>query len=518
MDSQPDPQKPPSAQIVGQEFVKQYYTMLNAAPGHLHRFYSNNSSFLHGSTDGRSEEQQQTVTGQVEIHKKIMSLNFNNCHARICQVDSQSSVGGSVVVQVIGELSNDGQPMRRFVQTFVLAPQSAKKYYVHSDIFRYQDVYCPTANELCGDYVEEEVAVDATEQLCYDAADRNEQMIADEVAYEDQVQEQAVDSGCDVSEAPVTPAHNSSVSISDGPIEDTKPLDASPNEAVEEEIPVETADEKALEKEKEDGEKEEETTPEPANVSEPQLVVEPDVVPPPKPMTWAAMASRNAGGPPGGSVMTRSLGTVVHLEPKSETNVAPNVLPPPSTKAAARVAPGVDDQRGARPIVNGAGGGGKDENGPPRRAVGSSGSQQQQQQVYPDDQQVFVGNLPQTFTDQDLIEFFEQFGKVLDFRITRKTGVAGNNVGQKNFGFMAFDSSETVKKVLAARPIFMRKYRLNIEEKKPKEELVAARLSAPRYPGGGTYFVRSGGDGPRRGGGYNRPDDRSNSSDEGRIY
>ena len=29
--------------------------------------------------------------------------------------------------------------MRRFMQTFVLAPQSPKKYYVHNDIFRYQD-------------------------------------------------------------------------------------------------------------------------------------------------------------------------------------------------------------------------------------------------------------------------------------------------------------------------------------------------------------------------------------------
>ena len=28
--------------------------------------------------------------------------------------------------------------MRRFVQTFVLAPQTPKKYYVHNDIFRYQ--------------------------------------------------------------------------------------------------------------------------------------------------------------------------------------------------------------------------------------------------------------------------------------------------------------------------------------------------------------------------------------------
>jgi len=41
--------------------------------------------------------------------------------------------------QVVGELSNCGSPMRRFMQTFVLAPQSAKKYYLHNDIFRYQD-------------------------------------------------------------------------------------------------------------------------------------------------------------------------------------------------------------------------------------------------------------------------------------------------------------------------------------------------------------------------------------------
>jgi len=41
-----------------------------------------------------------TLTAAQEIHKKIMSLNFSNCHARICQVDCQSSVGGSVVVQV----------------------------------------------------------------------------------------------------------------------------------------------------------------------------------------------------------------------------------------------------------------------------------------------------------------------------------------------------------------------------------------------------------------------------------
>lgn len=76
--------------------------------------------------------------GQKEIHKRVQELNFRDCHAKILQVDSQNTLGNGVVVHVTGELSNCGQPMRRFAQTFVLAAQSPKKYYVHNDIFRYQ--------------------------------------------------------------------------------------------------------------------------------------------------------------------------------------------------------------------------------------------------------------------------------------------------------------------------------------------------------------------------------------------
>lgn len=123
----------PSPQSVGREFVRQYYTLLNKAPNHLHRFYNNNSSFIHGEST--------LVVGQKNIHNRIQQLNFHDCHAKISQVDAQATLGNGVVVQVTGELSNDGQPMRRFTQTFVLAAQSPKKYYVHNDIFRYQDLY-----------------------------------------------------------------------------------------------------------------------------------------------------------------------------------------------------------------------------------------------------------------------------------------------------------------------------------------------------------------------------------------
>jgi len=56
---------------------------------------------------------------------------------------------------VTGELSNDMGPMRRFMQTFVLARQSPKMFYVHNDIFRYQDeVFHDLVDGSCTDVVE----------------------------------------------------------------------------------------------------------------------------------------------------------------------------------------------------------------------------------------------------------------------------------------------------------------------------------------------------------------------------
>ncbi|KAH0953063.1 hypothetical protein HN011_002041 [Eciton burchellii] len=128
----------PSPQSVGREFVRQYYTLLNQAPAHLHRFYNQHSSFVHGGLDSNREST--PAIGQKQIHQKIQQLNFRDCHAKISQVDSQLTLENGVVVQVSGELSNAGQPMRRFTQTFVLAVQAPKTYYVHNDIFRYQDL------------------------------------------------------------------------------------------------------------------------------------------------------------------------------------------------------------------------------------------------------------------------------------------------------------------------------------------------------------------------------------------
>lgn len=52
-----------------------------------------------------------------------MSLQFNECRTKIRHVDAHATLNDGVVVQVMGELTNNGQPMRKFMQTFVLAPE-----------------------------------------------------------------------------------------------------------------------------------------------------------------------------------------------------------------------------------------------------------------------------------------------------------------------------------------------------------------------------------------------------------
>lgn len=150
MSSSP-PSTPSSADVtpqqIGKAFVVQYYRLLHEHPESLHRFYSTSSTFMH-------DDPIKTVTGTEEIAKRIEQLSLKQRHVKIRQVDCHSTVGSSVVVQVCGEISltpvtdsNSNPTMKRFVQTFVLAPteQSKQKYYVHNDIFRYQDMPVVTA-------------------------------------------------------------------------------------------------------------------------------------------------------------------------------------------------------------------------------------------------------------------------------------------------------------------------------------------------------------------------------------
>lgn len=77
----------------------------------------------------------------------------------------------------------------------------------------------------------------------------------------------------------------------------------------------------------------------------------------------------------------------------------------------------------------------------------------------PDSHQIFVGNLPNGTTDQELRDIFNKYGKVVEVRIN-----------PKNFGFVVFDNEESVHTIIGLRldhQINLHDRKLNIEEKRP---------------------------------------------------
>lgn len=71
----------------------------------------------------------------------MLSLNFKDCHTKIRHVDAHATLNDGVVVQVMGELSNNMQPVRRFMQTFVLAPEVG--------VLGCQDLLAPLLSSVC---------------------------------------------------------------------------------------------------------------------------------------------------------------------------------------------------------------------------------------------------------------------------------------------------------------------------------------------------------------------------------
>ncbi|XP_006871633.1 PREDICTED: ras GTPase-activating protein-binding protein 2 isoform X2 [Chrysochloris asiatica] len=396
----------PSPLLVGREFVRQYYTLLNKAPEYLHRFYGRNSSYVHGGVDA-SGKPQEAVYGQNDIHHKVLSLNFSECHTKIRHVDAHATLSDGVVVQVMGLLSNSGQPERKFMQTFVLAPEGSvpNKFYVHNDMFRYED----------------EVFGDSEPELDEESEDEVEEEQEERQPSPEPVQENASSGYYETH--PVTngieePLEESSHDPEPEPESETKTEELKPQV---EEKNLEELEEKSI-------------SPPPAEpVSLPQE--------PPKPR--------------------------VEAKPEVQSQ------PPRVREQRPRERPGFPP-RGPRP-----GRGDIEQNESDSRRIIR----------YPDSHQLFVGNLPHDIDENELKEFFMSFGNVVELRINTK-GVGGK---LPNFGFVVFDDSEPVQRILIAKPIMFRgEVRLNVEEKKTR----AARERETRGGGDDRRDIRRNDRGP----------------------
>ncbi|KAF8686168.1 hypothetical protein HU200_043641 [Digitaria exilis] len=127
------PEAPPSAQVVGNAFVQQYYLVLHKSPDLVYRFYQDDSR-LGRPASAAGSAGMDSVTTMEAISEKIMEMDV--AKAEIRTVDSQESLGGGVTVLVTGHLTDRDGVRREFSQSFFLAPQE-KGYFVLNDMFRF---------------------------------------------------------------------------------------------------------------------------------------------------------------------------------------------------------------------------------------------------------------------------------------------------------------------------------------------------------------------------------------------
>ncbi|PIA63155.1 hypothetical protein AQUCO_00200880v1 [Aquilegia coerulea] len=127
-------QTPPSAQVVGNAFVEQYYQILHQSPELVHRFYTDMSVLSRPGPDGIMT----SVKTMQAINEVIISLDYKGNKAEIKTIDAQDSYQSGVVVLVTGWLTMKNNVKRKFTQSFFLAPQD-KGYFVLNDVFRYVD-------------------------------------------------------------------------------------------------------------------------------------------------------------------------------------------------------------------------------------------------------------------------------------------------------------------------------------------------------------------------------------------
>ncbi|XWS30158.1 hypothetical protein CRYUN_Cryun24cG0093800 [Craigia yunnanensis] len=122
----------PSAQVVGNAFVEQYYHILYNSPELAHRFYHESSVISRPDSNGVMT----SVTTMQGINEKILSLDYKNHKAEINTADAQKSYEEGVTVLVTGCLTGNDNLKRKFAQSFFLAPQD-NGYFVLNDVFRY---------------------------------------------------------------------------------------------------------------------------------------------------------------------------------------------------------------------------------------------------------------------------------------------------------------------------------------------------------------------------------------------
>ncbi|GLJ40842.1 hypothetical protein SUGI_0844780 [Cryptomeria japonica] len=121
-----------TASEVANEFVNQYYCVLNNCPEKLYHFYKDCSTITRPETNGQLGH----VKALEAIKNNIVSLHNEGNEFKIGTVDSQEAFNESFIILVTGAILGHDSVERKFTQSFFLAPQE-RGFFIFNDAFRY---------------------------------------------------------------------------------------------------------------------------------------------------------------------------------------------------------------------------------------------------------------------------------------------------------------------------------------------------------------------------------------------
>ncbi|KAG9067666.1 hypothetical protein KI688_011253 [Linnemannia hyalina] len=403
---------PKIADEVGVVFAHEFYTFLNKDPTRLHCFYNKHSTMSHGYQG----EQIQVFNGQQAINEKILELDFEDCKVLVSNLDCQGSIHGGIVVQVLGEMSNRGGPAQKFVQTFFLAEQP-KGYYVHNDIFRF----------LKDDYEEEQDDENEQEQEQEEDDEDLTEMYAEKAEDDDDAEVTPLQPGSEVvvivpveAKAAVTLERSATAAAApDVTITEPKePVAATPANKPEPVEPVKAQTASVAP-----------TPAEAAQLIQPEPTFAPVQAPtpagPPKVKSWANLAAKNTD----------------QRVPQVATSKAatPAVVPAPVKPQTPT--PTVASHNHGQAPTHGHGQG-QNHGGYVQQGHGQ-GQGQGQGRRYPEYHSIFIKNVNDRITEEQLREAFTKFGRIKHLDMTQK----------KNCAFMDFATPESVVAALKQRNV-----------------------------------------------------------------
>ncbi|OAL06070.1 hypothetical protein IQ06DRAFT_290106 [Phaeosphaeriaceae sp. SRC1lsM3a] len=442
---------------VGWYFVEQYYTTLSKSPERLYLFYNKRSQYV----SGVEEEKVNVCVGQKAINERIKGLDFKDTKVRVTNVDTQGSES-NIVIQVIGEISNQGQPHRRFAQTFVLAEQT-NGYFVLNDIFRYLAEEPEEEEELQHEPTAPAKGVQEpapTAAVPEDASLNQSNEVANSEEDLTKVDEKL--------EAAQQESTSESVALAAATEQVPEEIEAPQTEevpaAVSEEAPKATEAPAVEETAQAEKPKAPVSTPAPSAAKAAPVAMPSGPPKPAAPRTWASLAaSAHKVATP---VVTAPASQQVPAQAKSTTAAQPAAAAPAAAQTSA--------PRDPSPSSQGEATGWQTATGHKKE---QSRAQNQGPAIDPDQKRAYIKNVYSQVEEGALRAAMTKFGEIEYLDVSRP----------KNCAFVDFKTPAAYQAAVAANPHTVNGIELKVEERRPRPEQFRGGFSrggAPRGRGG----------------------------------